>query len=502
MSQVFKISHRHSCNFSSLLSDKLFFNVALVSHNSAGEETTVKAHRLILAKYSKWFEREFAKSTEPQTTLLRLELPINPDNKMDEFIQMLYSQEFKMRMSYNQEYAIINDNTIPMLKIASFYEFKQCETILLNTLDDFCKTHSKDWKFLTPILCKLAEYELVGPAKMIIPYITEDFLKIIKNEHVVHYINMESLLERVRNGSVYAYLLRQPNILKATTGEERIKLIETFYAHFPDISEQERQDLAHNEIYNWESKDAYLTLAKYKCEWLPPSISRRIYQAVFSARRATAKNFEKDIKTADQKVNRWYPFSWLSYIADAKQTEKTPEVNIIKFISTFGYFTEAQYNPAFYFLLTGKPFDSKTMMKRYAHDNVFLDNDESYVPPLYLKGNNEIEVRCDFGQNAFIQPSKIILSMNINRVSEQCEPKKLGNSSQKMKYFRYPTSVQVVTELNNKVVMDRKFDNSSHIVSFDVTKPITAFAIKRVGDSTFKVRNVEITGSFLNHAPK
>jgi hypothetical protein len=85
-----------------------------------------------------------------------------------------------------------------------------------------------------------------------------------------------------------------------------------------------------------QSPDFFTVLSHYKCNWLTPATMRRLLNEMLTVRRADQAAFESEQARAASQIGRWYLMSWMSAIESGRPCSSTPEVDIVRFVSTLG----------------------------------------------------------------------------------------------------------------------------------------------------------------------
>ena len=277
-------------------------------------------HRIILAKYSQWFSKYFDEHPS-NDRIQKVEIPWNPNNFMDTFLDFIYTQEISISIK----------TIIPILSIASYYQFTQAKSVLMKYFKD-CITETNAL--------------LLSKSCINLNLIEESYILVTQiSQLLLNADNSKPQLRQQIFSSICPFQLAK--ILShaefsAKTNGERISLIDEYFERHEPPTFQEREILS--TVINWNSSDSLNFYTNHKCHFFSFSNSRKLINTIINNRRESMKNFKKEIDQFDTSASRWYIFSWLNSIGKSSKIDAPPIINISHFFSTLGGIVP-EFNP-------------------------------------------------------------------------------------------------------------------------------------------------------------
>jgi hypothetical protein len=241
-------------------------------------------------------------------------IPINPDNILPVFIDILYSRR----------------REITSANLSAFYE----SPILTRTFRYFISravTAANVLSFLRQFLALGLEDDATSLAPLIAP----QFLSILRATGSAPF-SLTDLYKQV-SPRVFAEILKDPqlapNVSQLTDGD-KVRLTDEFGSWKPQLSDADREALAG--VVSWIETGSFIHLVRHKCDWVPSVHTRSLYSQILSNRRSALSRFEKELQGSGPFISRWYPFAWLQLISDARVRKVSPTVSLISLVSTLG----------------------------------------------------------------------------------------------------------------------------------------------------------------------
>ena len=493
---MLSINERLISQFDNFRKSSTFVDVVLRSN-----EEEYLAHRLYLAKYSKWFRNYFNNEEESGKKLsanerLYIDLEVNPNKAMKTILDAIYGGRLQLTI----------DNAPDLLKVTVFYEFDS----LAHLIRDYIKAT------LYPETCleytkQLIQYDLIDDAKSLCNYIATHFVEDIFNPSIPHQINKKKVFEMVTDGRVFAeilknqvfqegYKVKDSKNQEATyklTEEEIVEMIDQ-YVGDRVVSSDEQAALA--SVINWSSDSSYKYLVHHRCDWVPPQISRSLYSRILDYRRDDVHTFETDSSSAAQTLSRWFPFSWIQYIADANPTKQTPVVYVNQFISTLGGCAQ-QFNPIEFGLINAELKDNEQyrgllISPDFKTKNIVEDTVSCFAA--YSNPNGPPSAILNYGKSVKIQSEELYIDPCVLVHENSNIPAGLANQP---KFQPVPESISVSTNNSKPTEVPlRKPDQESLPTIFPYNDTFNTISYTLVANNKYQIlrlNKVDIKGKFL-----
>ena len=486
----------------------------------SGKET-YKAHRIVLARYSKWFydyfQQEEQKKSLGVNQAIEIDLPVNPQNQFVTILNAVYSNEL----------SITRDVSPALLKISVFYGFNK----FIEPIKNFIENTTNEMTVLRYVR-SFINYELYDESFLFTTLLAKAIRTIYEEPDSTLAITMKDLYDYITDGRVFAMILKNRKLCPITdeefaaklerrkkraeelkpsnsgqtsnlpikynherplylTDEQKVYEINKYCQVHPPKTEEEKQALA--SVIDWNKEGYWQFMLNYDMDWLPANIARPIYKKILENRTPTIEAFDKDLNSLkSDEVSHWFPFTWLSSIYNAKVNVTTPQHDIINFIATLGNSVE-NFNP--YGIIDVKPVGIQTSIE-LAPENI-LKNDDSYfscLADINEKTPNPPQLIIDFGSSTHIKVNSITINCDIHHHSPNNDliklPKgfdiQLINEEHKQKIeFKLPMEKPIV-----KHTFDE--ENSCPIINKIIITLDTDCPLFEV----LRIKNVEVNGIF------
>lgn len=319
MSNTKTFSGRIASNFGNFRDSKLFTDLTLRSG-----ERKYQVHRIFMAQSCGWFARALADLPVTEGKSPRIDLPEDPNNTFETFLELLYTGKAEVTIR----------NVVELLKLGVFYE---CEFVtramryLIQTIttEENCLELSK----------RFAEMGMIEDGMRLAPIVGRVFTKILQSGRFARVGNrtftlntiFESLAPRVF-AAAFGEVLKEVNM----TDQERVEMIDR-YAEDKEITD-ERDKVELGKLVNWDAGLAYKYLVQYRCDWVPAGPYRRLVSQVLANRQQTLKRLTARAKSAPEHVSPWFLAGWLTAISNATKirVKCEPVFRILEFITTLG----------------------------------------------------------------------------------------------------------------------------------------------------------------------
>ena len=426
MAQSTQIESRLESRMHEFFIDEKFFDCVLV-----GPQNEYKSHRILLAKYCRWFLTYFKNNPSKPHTIQRVEIPVDPNNSFPDLFNFIYSSSLK----------ISSNNIVPLLKIASFYQCDSLRKVLEVSFPDFLNTTT-----VLPFAKQFSKFEINELNGLLSKTIAEVLIQVLRpsSSHSSLQFTKRDIFESI-NPSLLSTVLKEPIYDDILSDDDKLSIIDEYISErtksLTDINQfltpADRECLT--SIFNWEpsvsqnsgnnddnsnnnqnesdsgasvsSNDLIHRLARHNCDWLSFSISRKILSSLINSRRSSLRSFLTEItNSSSQSFSRWYPFSWLSGIRESLPITSSPQVSLVRLISSLGGETKL-FNPQAYGLLT--TFSSvEPISPDYDSRNILDDS------PSYFLGNGRsvsAAVGINLGPSSYFCPEKIILDSKLEK---------------------------------------------------------------------------------------
>jgi hypothetical protein len=309
------ITTRLPSRFPSYQAHDQFTDCVLV--DSAARE---RAHRIVLASQCRWFERAFQECQAGPDGLFAVDVPVNPDNLLHDFVSICYSRRCE-----------ITCESVPsFLKMAVFYESE----VLTRAFRHFVAQSVTPENVLT-YLRRFLRINLVEDALGLTRLISPEFLSLLNPTSAARPPFSLEELYGVASPRVFAAVLGNCRVpLSRLTDDEAVRLTDDFVARKSALSAEDCEVLAG--VVSWSEPGSFLHLVKHACDWVPARQSRRLYSEILTNRRQALSNFQNELRSGSPRISRWYALAWLQVLADARKRKVSPTISLVNFVSTLG----------------------------------------------------------------------------------------------------------------------------------------------------------------------
>lgn len=487
--------------------NNMFFDVEL---RHKGE--SIKAHRLILSQNSQWF-REKLNNVKPPSynEPVVIDLPWNEDNAFQHVLEAIYTGHLQLTP----------DIAPAVLKVADFYKFRNIAYLTSDYIKDLVKTYNNEKKDIKAEYCKkFVSYQLPEYYDILVDYAARKFKQLFiaedQNETV------DEVYKMCADGRFIAKIFmhqdtestkgRDPSSgtlyydIKSLFKDDDDVICEQFDAFFKNhrtnMTLEEKKALSDVKIINWTKQEKYQLIIRHTCNWLDPSISRNLYGIVLSNRRQVCKHFDGDIqRIQEETVNRWYGAEWLSQITSAIDSKTTPEINVVKFMTTLGGAVD-YVDPELYGFINPESPNSKNSPEEIFQErqpkNAFRDNTICFTALQCILGDfKQYQFHVDFGPKAIFEAHSILVDMkNRYRNLEVTDNQSCIVDPERRKSHKLPPKVYVQSCPDNKTEAFVPDDIGVNWQKFKHT--LNKFVVTVDKDEpTIFLRYVDIKGCFL-----
>lgn len=388
------------------------------------------AHRIILAKYSKYFFKEF--TTNFQTPYV-FKPTYDPQDMLEKVIDFFYENSID----------ITPDNVIALLAISHYYQMKNLEEIVISYIPQHINADTA-----LPFCKKCVEFQIQDQANYFVPTIAKNWNnysreKIFKNVDpiVLSMILLDKAMEDVNE-------------------DAKLQIIDEFFEQNSDasITDLEREKLT--SVIDWSAENSYQYLTRHECSWIHPKAARPLYKKLMKERRPSVKKLYDDLQKADlpstEDTSKWFMFTRMINIQQANPNSSDEKLTfpVINFLSTYGDLVEG-----FDAVVTGAiNVDSSPVMSKdikvnhalgYSKGPTFTSIGSTRFFPYY---------EIDFGPKAKLN----LRSLKVICSSDKRREEKLRKLSKKMKETEY-----LSPKLKKVQVIGFKSDDKSKVVLYD-----------------------------------
>ena len=489
------------------INERLFSRLDAFRSNSTFVDVVLRynedeylAHRIFLAKYSAWFRDYFKNEQESGKVLeanerVYIDLPENPNGAMLLILNALYSGHLKITIS----------NAPDLLKVSVFYGFNQFSQLIRS----FVK------KTLTEQTCleyaqQFIQHDLIDDAKSLCKFIAEKLVDDFTQVGVPHAVNKKNVFAKITDGRVFAEILKNPvfnDLIKDKKGndvtilseDDKVRLIDEYIGDRVVDLIEEQEALA--SVIDWTTDYAHTYLVRYRCDWVPASISRYLYNKILDFRRNDVTVFEKDCESAAPTLSRWFPFSWFQFIADAIPTTETPIVDVNKFISTLGG-CASQFNPIDYGMINTEIDEATQSQGNVLYPAKYIVEDS----PSFFAAYTNLETKqvpaavLNYGKHVKIQSTDIYINPCVLIVLEGQTPVKYITRSSN--YQPIPDQIIVTTNNKDTFANIRKpaTKEIATVIPYNQTFTEIKFSLKPQSPyQLLRLLKVDIRGKFLQN---
>lgn len=372
-----------------------------------GTHPEIKAHRIILARYSNVFRNLF---TEENNRKLPEEsdyaIPYCTD--FDSFkacIDFMYTNEINVS-SKNIMKIFLTAYILGIFELASLindflYKTMDSELVLEYTSDlvtyDVVKHDLENKTFTRYPAIKQNYLELCSMSEKFSQFVVEHN-KVKDKENDKQKEEGPKILQRKDKiiRSIPPYMVS--SVLKPvtlspdeneqiyTTQEDlKLNLIDKYVAIFEkdhrQIIDLDREFLS-TIIDDWDQGDEYLYMVNHKCDWVKPSIARSICRKIMENRRKSVHSFQEIVdKLQGNDHHALGVMPLLQLVASSKGETEVPYTNVFETLSTMSN-TINMINPLKYGFVRLTPNTSKPMTPSFAPENMFVNDNETYYMAL------------------------------------------------------------------------------------------------------------------------
>ena len=432
------------CKFEDFRKKDLFIDCVLVRSWS---EPEIKCHRIVLSKYSTFFKNYFSEKTfDPGC--VKVHIPFSPnDNSFQQIIDFMYINSIP----------ISEKNAMNILSLSVLYGVTSLETMVK---DIFKISDENVFIYLKTI----TDLNIPKEALIKFPDLEKNLERLI-NESVflTDYVanNFSSFSLTKIFDSVNPRLLSM--ILKATdlTDERKAKIINDYVETKTVFSMLSESDLFYlTSVINWDAEDSYIYLTQNTCDWVIPSVSRRLYSKILTKRRESSHAFSSKVETLHSpNFQNWFSFAWLTVVADSLGQVETPQIELADFIGTLGNLVPF-FNPVKYRLLCS--VSSVPLNEKYYSDAFMFEDSDKYFltkrDPRFrnIKKDNALFIGFNLNPNKHSLVPSCFRVNNIKVEFKDMERGKPISESQKLLYKKTERmKLMVADEKREKFIFDK-----------------------------------------------
>ena len=446
----------------------------------------IKAHRTILARYSKWFHQYFLEHNEQSTNIQKVLLPLNPDNIMSQVVDFLYDGHLHFTVS----------SIISFLHCSDFYKIQILEQIANNQLIEAASVSTA-----LHFSQQLIKRNLTSKYIFLAPLIASQLRKIIDDEPSI--LSKQRIFNSI-NPRLFHEVLMQKDLVNLDDFT-KAGIIDEFVGDRTDLSEVDKHFLA--SIIEWgmpntnrPGSDSYKIIVNFKCNWVPSNISRSFFIYIIDVRRKNIDSLEEVIKNSTKKADkhkdagRWFLFPWLNVIEYSTPCTSNPQIKIIDFISRLGYLNYKIDAVDYGLFFTGS---SKPVSSIFKPQNAFLDN-KTFLTQ--LEGDNLPFISVNFGSQCLISADQI----NI-----RCHPTEKENPEARIRPPPGPLNFIGILKDHDQEILaksvkyeDLKTEGDYKVLPISPKNPLQQLTIaqdikNQYGNNVLRIYNIEIQGKFL-----
>jgi hypothetical protein len=279
------------------------------------DQPNLSCHRIVLARFSRWFFRWFSEHPNED----RILLSDKPAVKFETALDFFYVPGLK----------ISKDSIIPLILVSYFYEMESLKVVVNKRLFRALEKSRSDEEFLKWVK-KLCEANLVYHALAVTPRIASRNL-ISKSE------TRRELFQSI-SPEVLAELYLQPS-WSSFSEKQRLAYTEEFARLTRFRFNEIRKNLLTDRVLNWDGQNSIHTAFPHRnliglhFDWALPSVTRSRYSLALDIRRANLEMLEPTISSVPSRVNRWFFAAWVWAIYNAKSVDSSPSFWEVEFAS-------------------------------------------------------------------------------------------------------------------------------------------------------------------------
>ena len=471
----------------------------------------VKAHRLILAKYSSTFKNYFRYNNINDASQV-LEIPFITDAEtFKKVIDFFYTGFLEIEPSS----MILLMATSYMLGVES----------LKAIVSDFVHNNINTdhiLSFTRPFL----DFKVDEEKAKIYPDLYDNFNELVEGSKFIsdqvakrfHDLNPESVCR-----SVPAYMLAHilmnidsnSEIFKEFSSENdfKISMIDTFVG---DKELEMKDRISLTEVINWEVEDAYLFFSNHECNWVTPNIARKMISTLLTKRRQTAlANAQAVEKMPRNTVHHFAAYQLIQMVVNSRGESECPFYDIIQEMSTlFG--SVKMFNPELYRLVMPSIYTQPPMTTNFPIANIFVNDTTYYLTqssyyedpetgnyPTFSCGVKEWRNNLTAGINFETSENSMNAFLQIDTISVVC-PKHLHYP---LTFSMRETKSQELFKFDGEIHKNPKFDSNNKLIESDasafIENKIPVDMINITAENPFNtnfslgIRFIHIHGRFL-----
>ena len=406
-----------SCKFNDFRKKDLFIDCSFIRSWS---EPGIKCHRILISKFSTFFKKYFSMKTyDPENIQVHIPFTTN-DNSFQQIIDFMYTNQIQ----------ISEKNVMNILAHSILYGISSLEIMIKDILIPRI-TDSNVLLFLKTITDLHIPEEVLNK----FPDLCENLERLIKESFfltdfvALHFSDFSESISKIYD-SVNPRLLSM--ILKATdlSDGKKAKIINDYVETKKNFILFKEKDFIYlTNVINWDTEDSYIYLTQNTCDWVIPSVSRRLYSKILTKRRESSHAFsDKTEKLKSTIFQNWFSFAWITVVADSLGQKETPQIELADFIGTLGNLVPF-FNPLKYRLF--RSVSSAPMNEKYFSDAFIFDNSDKYFlskrdPRLRnSKKDNALFIGFNLDQNCFRVNNIVVEFLDKERGKPTSDSKKL-----------------------------------------------------------------------------
>ena len=468
---------------------------------------TVKAHRIVLSKYSTVFKDFFlSKNFSPDKEEVDIPFYID-DTIFSDVIDFLYSRKIEMTEA----------NMIPVWAMSYMYGIDTLKKITTEFIEENIKSADeiRILNYTKPFL----SYCVDQSKAEIFPSLKENYEKLVEASDILAKV-VAKLFSKIDTkdicNCITARMLAQ--VLAAITEDDSKKKIQEFqsmddfkisiidsYAKSREISLEDRKKLT--AVINWDIQNSHLYFARHDCEWVSPEVARSKVSMILNNRRKSAVAVEEKINTLkDSCFHHFGVYQLFQLIVSSKGEKEISDCDLLKSLGTL-WGSCKQFNPSLYRLVMPYKHMSLPMTKEFGIANMFENNSAYFFTSTRYQMKpvdqiNKLTAGVDFtlGENSKVIPHVCVRSINVLYPSKNKSANEKVAVNEKTQFALDNTKFSIHCNKSSK--KECKYENPVGINDSDVNNVViehTASGAKNVSIFSFRVKYIEIQGKFELH---
>lgn len=377
------------------------------------------AHKLVLARNSKLFDALFT-TNDSSEGRIHFPIPFDVDNLFSEIVDFCYTHHCsigKISLSADTDMRSeeLRETPNPAI-LTSLYAM----SLVYGISDlEFCLSD-----LLRRVTSKENVLELVRPyttfridtsATELFPDLQDRFNAMMDTCSLFSEI-IASNFEDFPPTDIYSSLT--PSLFASTlqkltdiSDERRVSLIDDYVAFAGMPSMHDCRLLS--EVIDWDREDSYLLFSQFRCDWVPPEISRHAISRIIDNRRTTFDCFQREmVEFTGMHYSNWQIVNCLNGIRNSEALTDFGDIELTDFLGTLGGCTNS-FNPMLYRLL--KPYCSPALQVAQFRDLMFDRETLSEPYGYYFLSNPRDDspfVGYEFSSDCFIVKNVIVVAEN------------------------------------------------------------------------------------------